>query len=96
MLSFTTNPERVIKQYVNFSNTSTFGQNTNISLIIGKAVREKKDLYTTVESIDLCKHFGCTLTTANKGEDEFIQQLAWSQKSRRKLLTGGGSGGGIQ
>lgn len=72
MLSFTTNPERVIKQYVNFSNTSKFGQNTNISLIIGKAVREKKDLYTTVESIDLCKHFGCTLTTANKGEDEFI------------------------
>ena len=58
MLSFTTNQERVIKQYVNFSNISKFGQNTNISLIIGKAVREKKDLYTIVESIDLCKHFG--------------------------------------
>lgn len=50
--------QSVIKQYVNFSNTSKFGQNTNISLIIGKAVREKKDLYTIVESIDLCKHFG--------------------------------------
>lgn len=58
MLSFTTNQERVIKQYVNFSNTSKFGQNTNISLIIGKAVREKKDLCTIVESVDLCKHFG--------------------------------------
>ena len=72
MLSFTTNQERVIKQYVNFSNISKFGQNTNISLIIGKAVREKKDLFTTVESIDLCKHFVCILTTANKGEDDFI------------------------
>ena len=58
MLSFTTNQERAIKQCVSFTNPSEFVQNTNISLIIGKAMRKKEDLYTAVESIALCRHFG--------------------------------------
>ena len=43
MLSFTTNQEKAIKQCVSFPNPSKFGQNANISLIIGKAMRNKED-----------------------------------------------------
>lgn len=49
-----------------------FCQNSNIFLIVDKAIRKKEDLCTAFESEDCAHILDDTLTIANNGEDELI------------------------